>query len=98
MISRVFSTICPCAFDLLSFMTQKSRPNIADAATAAATPMPALAPVLRPLLGEARELAVATVDEGVEVIDVDVAGAVETDEELFGFCWVTVRLGRIKYP
>lgn len=86
MTSGVFSTICPRAFDPLSFLTQKSRPNIADAATAAPTPMPALAPVLRPLLWEARELAVATVDEGLEAIDVDVAGAVETDEEVFGFC------------
>lgn len=65
---------------------------------AAPMPMPALAPVLSPLLGEAGRLAGATVDEGLEAMDVDVAGDIETDGEVFGFCWVTVRLVRMKYP
>jgi hypothetical protein len=58
-------------------VTQKSKPSIASAATAAPMPIPALAPVLSPL-PEAEE-AVAVGVTGVDVDD-------EADTVVFGFC------------
>jgi len=70
-------------------------------------PIPALAPVLSPLLEveeeeevglAAEELAVTVIDKELEAMDVDVVDDGEADAVVFGFCWVTVRLARTKYP
>ena len=72
-------------------------------------PIPALAPVLRPLLdiGEgvavglwAGTLVVVASEEELEAIEVELADDIEEDAEAvkFGFCDVTVRLERTKRP
>jgi hypothetical protein len=71
-------------------------------------PIPALAPALSPLLEveeeevavglAAEELAVRVIDKELEAMDVDVVDDGEADAVVFGFCWVTVRLARTKYP
>ena len=68
-------------------------------------PIPALAPVLSPLLGRevavglaAGELGVTAIDEVLDAMNVEVVDDVEADAVVFGFCWVTVRLARTKYP
>lgn len=53
-------------------------------------PIPALAPVVSPLLEVEEEVAVG--------VDVEVVNDDEADAVVFGFCWVTVRLARMKYP
>jgi hypothetical protein len=70
-------------------------------------PIPALAPVLSPLLEveeeaavrlAAEELAVTAIDEVLDAMDVEVVNDDEAEAVVFGFCWVTVRLARMKYP
>jgi hypothetical protein len=68
-------------------------------------PIPALAPVVSPLLEEevavglaAEELTVTAIDEVLDAMDVEVMNSDEAGPVVFGFCWVTVRLGRMKYP
>jgi hypothetical protein len=55
-----------------------------------------------PLEGEGVEEAVtarlATEEVAVRAIDGEVVNDDEADAVVFGFCWVTVRLARIKYP
>ena len=101
------STRRPLACDLRRLKTQKSRPRIARAATAAPIPMPALAPVLR-LPGDGEAVAVELVagaavvagasEEVLEAIEVELAEEEEEDEVAFGFWDVTVRLDRTKRP
>jgi hypothetical protein len=43
-----------------------------------------------------KELTVTAVDEVLDAMDVEVVNDDEAD--VFGFCWVTVRLARMKYP
>jgi hypothetical protein len=63
-------------------------------------PIPALAPVVSPLLEVEEEVAVGLAAEELTVtaVDVGVVNDDEADAVVFGFCWVTVRLARMKYP
>lgn len=61
-------------------------------------PTPASAPVVSPLLEVEKELTVTAVDEVLDAMDVEVVNDDEADAVVFGFCWVTVRLARMKYP
>jgi hypothetical protein len=89
-LGSLVSTKCrPRAFDLFSFATQKSRLSIANAATAAPMPISALAPVVSPLLD---------IDEVLDAMDLEGVNDDEADAVVFGFCSVTVRLARMKYP
>jgi hypothetical protein len=72
--------------------------------------IPALTPVVSPLLEllvvvvvveEEEEVAVGLAAEELTVtdaMDVEVVNDDEADAVVFGFCWVTVRLARMKYP
>lgn len=60
-------------------------------------PIPVLAPVVSLLL-EVEELTGAAIDEVLDAMDVEVVNDDEADTVVFGFCWVTVRLARMKYP
>jgi hypothetical protein len=57
-------------------------------------PIPALAPVVSPLLEVEEEVAVGLAAEELTVTVIDD----EADALVFEFCWVTVRLARMKYP
>jgi hypothetical protein len=61
-------------------------------------PIPASAPVVSPLLEVEKELTVTAVDEVLDAMDVEVVNDDEADAVIFGYCWVTVRLARMKYP
>jgi hypothetical protein len=86
--------------------TQNTRPRIANAATAAPIPMPALAPVLRPLdNGEAVAVGLpaggVAVNASEEVLEASVVELAEDDVAeavRFGFCDVTVKLDRTNRP
>jgi len=64
-------------------------------------PIPALAPVVSSLLEVEEEVAVGLAAEELTVtdaMDVEVVNDDKADAVVFGFCWVTVRLARMKYP
>lgn len=61
-------------------------------------PIPVSAPVVSPLLEVEEELAVTATDEVLDAMDVEVVNDDEADAVVFGFCWVTVRSARMKYP
>jgi 6-pyruvoyl-tetrahydropterin synthase len=47
---------------------------------------------------DAMDVEVVNIDEVLDAMDVEVINDDEADAVIFGFCGVTVRLGRMKYP